>query len=76
MAKGARRCYVPAMTNLLSGILLPIALIAVVLVLLLGLLNMMRGGPPERSQRLMRLRVLFQFIAIVVAMMAIYAMGR
>lgn len=56
--------------------LLPIALIAVTLVLLLGLLNMMRGGSPNTSQRLMRLRVLFQFIAIVIAMAAIWAMGR
>ncbi|EKS30838.1 Hypoxia induced protein conserved region [Afipia felis] len=56
--------------------LLPIALIAVTIVLLLGLLNMMRGGSPNTSQRLMRLRVLFQFIAIVIAMAAIWAMGR
>lgn len=56
--------------------LLPIALIAVTVVLLLGLLNMMRGGSPNTSQRLMRLRVLFQFIAIVIAMAAIWAMGR
>ena len=45
-------------------------------VLLLGLLNMMRGGSPNTSQRLMRLRVLLQFVAIVVAMAALWAMGR
>jgi len=54
----------------------PIALGAVALVLLLGLTNMMRGGSPWRSQRLMRLRVLLQFIAIVIVMIAIWAMGR
>ena len=59
-----------------SLFLLPIALIAVAFVLLLGLINMMRGGSPNTSQRLMRLRVLFQFIAIVIAMAAVWAMGR
>jgi hypothetical protein len=64
------------MTSFFSLFLLPIALIAVALVLLLGLINMMRGGSPNTSQRLMRLRVLFQFIAIVIAMIAVWAMGR
>jgi hypothetical protein len=64
------------MTSFFSIFLLPIALIAVTLVLLLGLINMMRGGSPNTSQRLMRLRVLFQFIAIVIAMAAVWAMGR
>jgi len=64
------------MTSFFSLFLLPIALIAVTLVLLLGLINMMRGGSPNTSQRLMRLRVLFQFIAIVIAMAAVWAMGR
>jgi hypothetical protein len=64
------------MTSFLSSILLPIALAAVSLVLLLGLINMMRGGSPNRSQKLMRLRVLLQFVAIVIAMLAVWAMGR
>ena len=63
------------MTSFLSSILLPIALAAVSLVLLLGLINMMRGGSPNRSQKLMRLRVLLQFVAIVIAMLAVWAMG-
>ncbi|HEY0234438.1 MAG TPA: twin transmembrane helix small protein [Afipia sp.] len=64
------------MTSFLSGIALPIALVAVTAVLLLGLFNMMRGGSPNTSQRLMRLRVLFQFVAIVIAMLSIWAMGK
>ncbi|CEG06857.1 hypothetical protein BN961_00228 [Afipia felis] len=64
------------MTSFFSLFLLPIALIAVTIVLLLGLINMMRGGSPNTSQRLTRLRVLFQFIAIVIAMAAVWAMGR
>ena len=64
------------MAGFLSSFVVPVAIGAVALVLLLGLLNMMRGGSPNTSQRLMRLRVLLQFVAIVVAMTALWAMGR
>jgi Hypoxia induced protein conserved region len=56
--------------------LVPFAVGAVAVVLLLGLANMLRGGSPNLSQKLMRLRVLLQFIAIIVIMAAIWAMGR
>ncbi|MFL5098160.1 MAG: twin transmembrane helix small protein [Xanthobacteraceae bacterium] len=56
--------------------LIPFAIGAVAVVLLLGLANMLRGGSPNLSQKLMRLRVLLQFIAIIVIMAAIWAMGR
>jgi hypothetical protein len=69
-------CYVRPMASFLSMIVLPVAVGAVALVLLLGLLNMMRGGSPNRSQKLMRLRVLLQFVAIVITMLAVWAMGR
>ena len=45
-------------------------------VLILGLANMMKGGAPHISQKLMRLRVLLQFVAIVIIMVTIWAMGR
>jgi hypothetical protein len=64
------------MSAVLSTYLVPIAIGAVALVLLLGLWNMMRGGSPNTSQRLMRLRVLLQFIAIVIIMATVWAMGR
>ena len=64
------------MATFLSKLLLPIALAAVAFVLLLGLVNMKRGGSPNTSQRLMRLRVLLQFVAIVITMCALWAMGR
>jgi uncharacterized membrane protein len=64
------------MASFLSSILLPLAVVAVALVLLLGLVNMMRGGSPNRSQKLMRLRVLLQFVAIVITMLTVWAMGR
>jgi len=70
------RCYVAPMASFLSTILLPIAVGAVALVLLLGLVNMMRGGSPNRSQNLMRLRVLLQFVAVAITMVALWAMGR
>jgi len=52
--------------------LAPFAVGAVAVVLLLGLVNMMRGGSGNRSQTLMRWRVILQFIAIVVMMAALY----
>jgi hypothetical protein len=64
------------MASFLSTFILPIAVGAVGVVLLLGLVNMMRGGSPNTSQKLMRLRVLLQFVAIVIAMLAVWAMGR
>jgi hypothetical protein len=60
----------------LSKVILPIAVGAVAFVLLLGLINMMKGGSPNTSQRLMRLRVLLQFVAIVITMITVWAMGR
>lgn len=64
------------MASFLSSIVLPIAVAAVAIVLLLGLINMLRGGSPHRSQNLMRLRVLLQFIAIVITMVVVWAVGR
>lgn len=53
-----------------------IAALAVAVVLIMGLWNLMRGGSPNRSQALMRMRVLLQFIAIVIAMTALYFTSR
>jgi hypothetical protein len=64
------------MGQFMSQYIVPIAIGAVAIVLLLGLINMMRGGSPNTSQKLMRLRVLLQFVAIVIIMATIWAMGR
>ena len=64
------------MSEFMSHFLVPAAVIAVAVVLLLGLINMMRGGSPNRSQKLMRLRVLLQFVAIIVIMATIWVLGR
>ncbi len=76
MANPAVWCYVAVMVSFLTTILLPIAIGAVAIVLLLGLVNMLRGGSPNRSQNLMRMRVLLQFVAIVITMVTIWVMGR
>jgi hypothetical protein len=62
------------MSDFMSHVMVPIAIGAVAIVLLLGLTNLMRGGSPQRSQKLMQLRVLFQFIAIIVIMLTIWIM--
>jgi hypothetical protein len=64
------------MANFMSHIAVPIAIGAVALVLLAGLVNMMRGGSGNTSQKLMRLRVLLQFIAIVVIMFTLWVMAK
>jgi hypothetical protein len=64
------------MSNYMSHFLVPAAIVAVAIVRLLGLINMMRGGSPNRSQKLMRLRVLLQFVAIIVIMATIWVLGR
>ena len=53
-----------------------IAVGAVLVVLLMGLANMMRGGNSNTSQKLMRWRVGLQFIAIVVLMLGLYISQR
>ena len=59
-----------------ARMLVPIAVAAVVVILLLGLWNMMRGGSGSRSQNLMRARVIAQFAAIVLILAAVWIMGR
>ena len=62
------------MSDVMSHYMVPIAIGAVAIVLLLGLINITRGGSPNTSQRLMRLRVLLQFVAIIVIMATIWIM--
>ena len=62
------------MAEFLAHYGVPIAIGAVEAVLFLGLANMLRGGSPNTSQRLMRWRVLLQFIAIVIIMATIWLM--
>lgn len=59
------------MNSALSAFI-PVTLLAVAVVLGLGLWNMLRAGPGNRSQTLMRWRVVLQFVAIVIVMAAVY----
>ncbi len=52
--------------------LLGVVLLAVTLALLMGLANMMHGGSPNLSQKLMRWRVGLQLVAIIVIMGALF----
>ncbi len=53
-------------------ILALVAMVSVAIVLLFGLWNMMRGDNPNRSQKLMRLRVIAQAVAVVLIVAALY----
>lgn len=55
--------------------LVPIAMAAVVVVLLLGFMNMFRGGSANTSQLLMRWRVGLQLLAVVLVLAAIWIRG-
>jgi heme/copper-type cytochrome/quinol oxidase subunit 2 len=61
------------MENIIQ-ILVPVAMAVVVIVLGLGLYSLFKGGETSRnwSNKLMRLRVLVQFIAIVLVMLGFY----
>jgi hypothetical protein len=64
------------MANFLSTYVVPLAIAAVAVVLVLGLYNMLRGGSPNLSQKLMRWRVVLQFIAVIIIMLTVWVMAR
>jgi hypothetical protein len=54
------------------NILAIIAMAAVVIVLIRGLINMMRGGSGMTSNKLMQARVMLQFVALVLILLTVY----
>jgi ABC-type nickel/cobalt efflux system permease component RcnA len=64
------------MATALQTFIVPAAIGAVAIVLLMGLWNMTRGGSPNVSQKLMRMRVVLQFVAIIIIMFTIWMLGR
>jgi di/tricarboxylate transporter len=60
----------------LSSFGVAIAVAAVALTLVLGLVNMLRQGSANRSQTLMRWRVGLQFLAIVVIVIVLWIRAR
>ena len=64
------------MTVFFSMVLVPVAVASVATILVMGLVNMMRGGNPNLSQKLMRMRVVLQFVAIIITMVTIWMLGQ
>jgi len=60
------------MASTTFNILAVIVMIAVVFVLIRGLMNMMRGGSGNTSNKLMQARVALQFVAIVLIVLAMW----
>ena len=56
----------------LFNILAILVMMAVVIVLIRGLINMMRGGSGNTSNKLMQARVILQAVAIVFVVLAMY----
>lgn len=54
------------------NILAIIFMVAVVVVLIRGLINMLRGGSGNTSNKLMQARVLLQFIALCLILLTVY----
>ena len=59
-----------------GSFIVTLATAAVFVVLVLGLINMLRGGSPNRSQNLMRLRVILQAFAILAIMLVLWWRNR
>jgi hypothetical protein len=76
MAAPRNPYYMTSMAHLLSTYVVPVAIAAVAVVLVLGLFNMLRGGSSNLSQTLMRWRVVLQFVAILIIMLTVWAMQR
>ena len=64
LAPTGRQVHTGAMTTFVT-ILLGLALIGVLVVLGLGLVTMLRGGNPRRSNKLMQMRVVMQGLALL-----------
>ena len=65
------------MANFIN-ILIPIVIVGVFVVLCFGIYTLFKGGNVAKSysNKLMRLRVLLQFIAILLMMLGLYLAGR
>jgi hypothetical protein len=54
------------------NILAILVMVAVVIVLIRGLVNMLRGGSGTTSNKLMQARVMLQFVAVVLLLLTVY----
>jgi hypothetical protein len=69
------RLKAAAMGQLILNIFAAIAMAAAAGFVVLGVINMVRGGDGWTSQKLMRARVIAQFVAIVLLMSALFLFG-
>lgn len=60
----------------ITSVITLIALAVVAIILFMGLWNMFKGGDGNRSQKLMRARVIAQAVAIAVILGALFFFGR
>lgn len=70
-----RRIRALAMSSSAANAFVLVATGLVFAVLVAGMVNMVRGGSSNTSQRLMRWRVGLQFVAILVVMIVLYFRG-
>lgn len=59
----------------LTYVLAIVVMAAVAVVLVRGLFNMMKGGSANTSNKLMQMRVLLQFVAIVLIVITLWLTG-
>jgi hypothetical protein len=64
LAPTTRSTHIHPMTTLVT-ILLVLALVGVLAVLVFGVVTMLRGGNPRRSNKLMQMRVIMQGLALL-----------
>jgi hypothetical protein len=64
------------MDQSILNIIAIVAVGTVAVILFMGLWNMIKGGDPNRSQMLMRARVIAQFVALIVLVGALFIFGR
>ncbi|HWJ88301.1 MAG TPA: twin transmembrane helix small protein [Pelagibacterium sp.] len=61
--------------EVLLNILIFLAIGSVTVILGLGLYTMFKGGSANTSQKLMRARVIMQFVAVALMMLALFVFG-
>lgn len=64
------------MNHTTGTIIVIVACVVVAVILFMGLWNMFKGNDPNRSQMLMRARVIAQGVALVVILGAFFIFGR
>ncbi|MGV3650727.1 MAG: twin transmembrane helix small protein [Devosia sp.] len=64
------------MNNSIVSLITFVAVMVVAVILFMGLWNMFKGGDGNKSQMLMRARVIAQAVALVVILGALFFFGR